>query len=114
MQAACRLFSLAPLRNHLAPATTHMNMATPHAATEPKLPIPRFWPARLPRAITPPAISLWHNLAVSALRYPDKNASCDTRGGPAGLNCAGFGSSACVTSVFGLAAASHAIKLITG
>ena len=52
--------------------------------------------------------------STEALRYPDKNASCDTRGGPAGLNCAGFGSSACVTSVFGLAAASHAIKLITG
>jgi fatty-acyl-CoA synthase len=53
-----------------------MNMATPHAAaaTEPKLPIPRFWPARLPRAITPPAVSLWHNLTVSALRYPDKPA----------------------------------------
>ena len=52
--------------------------------------------------------------STEALRYPDKNASCDTRAGPAGLNCAGFGSSACVTSVFGLAAASHAIKLITG
>lgn len=52
--------------------------------------------------------------STEALRYPDKNASCDIRSGPAGLNCAGFGSSACVTSVFGLAAASHAIKLITG
>lgn len=52
--------------------------------------------------------------STEALRYPDKNTSCDTSGGPAGLNCAGFGSSACVTSVFGLAAASHAIKLITG
>lgn len=49
-----------------------------------------------------------------ALRYPDKNATCDTGSGPAGLNCAGFGSSACVTSVFGFAAASQAIKLITG
>jgi fatty-acyl-CoA synthase len=34
----------------------------------------RFWPQRLPRRITPPATSLWHNLAVSALRYPDKTA----------------------------------------
>ena len=34
----------------------------------------RFWPARLPRRITPPQTSLWHNLAVSALRYPDKPA----------------------------------------
>ncbi|QHE85336.1 long-chain fatty acid--CoA ligase [Hydrogenophaga sp. BPS33] len=34
----------------------------------------RFWPAQLPHRITPPATSLWHNLAVSALRYPDKPA----------------------------------------
>ncbi|WP_137919361.1 long-chain fatty acid--CoA ligase [Hydrogenophaga sp. 2FB] len=34
----------------------------------------RFWPARLPRRITPPATSLWRNLEVSALRYPDKPA----------------------------------------
>ncbi|MFP5467250.1 MAG: long-chain fatty acid--CoA ligase [Gammaproteobacteria bacterium] len=34
----------------------------------------RFWPKRLPRAITPPATSLWVNLAVNAQRYPDKPA----------------------------------------
>ncbi len=34
----------------------------------------QFWPRRLPHAITPPATSLWDNLAVSALRYPDKPA----------------------------------------
>lgn len=34
----------------------------------------KFWPARLPYAITPPATSLWQNLAVTALRYPDKAA----------------------------------------
>ncbi len=34
----------------------------------------RFWPARLPHAITVPATSLWHNLATSAARYPDKPA----------------------------------------
>ncbi|HAU58533.1 MAG TPA: long-chain fatty acid--CoA ligase [Comamonadaceae bacterium] len=33
-----------------------------------------FWPSRLPHSITPPATSLWHNLAISALRYPDKTA----------------------------------------
>ena len=33
-----------------------------------------FWPKRLPHSITPPATSLWHNLAVSALRFPDKPA----------------------------------------
>lgn len=34
----------------------------------------RFWPRRLPHRITPPATSLWFNLAVSAARYPDKPA----------------------------------------
>ena len=34
----------------------------------------KFWPARMPHAIAPPATTLWHNLAVSALRYPDKAA----------------------------------------
>ncbi len=34
----------------------------------------KVWPKRLPHRISPPAISLWHNLAVSALRYPDKPA----------------------------------------
>lgn len=33
-----------------------------------------FWPARLPLAIKPPAVSLWDNLEVSARRYPDKAA----------------------------------------
>jgi len=33
-----------------------------------------FWPRRVPYHITPPATSLWHNLAISALRYPDKAA----------------------------------------
>ena len=36
---------------------------------------PRHWPARLPRSISPPATSLWNNLAVSAMRYPDKAAT---------------------------------------
>jgi tRNA threonylcarbamoyladenosine dehydratase len=36
-------------------------------------------------------------------------------GGPAGLNCAGFGSSVCVTASFGFAAAAHALRaLATG
>ena len=51
--------------------------------------------------------------STEPLRYPDKNAACDTERGPAGLNCAGFGSSVCVTSVFGMAAAAQAINLIT-
>ncbi len=32
------------------------------------------WPARLPHNLTPPAGSLWNNLAINALRYPDKCA----------------------------------------
>ena len=34
----------------------------------------KFWPKRLPHTIHAPATSLWHNLAVSALRFPDKPA----------------------------------------
>ncbi len=34
----------------------------------------KFWPKRLPHAITTPATSLWDNLAVSARRYPNKAA----------------------------------------
>jgi fatty-acyl-CoA synthase len=34
----------------------------------------KFWPARLPYTLTPPATSLWENLAISAKRYPDKPA----------------------------------------
>ena len=34
----------------------------------------KFWPRRLPHAITLPATSLWDNLATNARRYPDKVA----------------------------------------
>ncbi|AOG23190.1 long-chain fatty acid--CoA ligase [Acidovorax sp. RAC01] len=34
----------------------------------------KFWPHRIPHAITLPATSLWDNLAISARRYPDKPA----------------------------------------
>lgn len=34
----------------------------------------KFWPKRLPHAITPPATPLWDNLATNARRYPDKAA----------------------------------------
>jgi tRNA A37 threonylcarbamoyladenosine dehydratase len=50
--------------------------------------------------------------STEPLRYPDSGASCNIEGRPAGLNCAGFGSSVCVTSVFGMAAAAHAINLL--
>jgi tRNA threonylcarbamoyladenosine dehydratase len=51
--------------------------------------------------------------STEPLRYPDKEASCQADRGPAGLNCAGFGSSVCDTSAFGMAAAARAIDLIT-
>lgn len=40
----------------------------------PQRPHHRIWPQRLPRALVVPQTSLWHNLAVSALRFPDKPA----------------------------------------
>lgn len=50
--------------------------------------------------------------STEPLRYPENNGACETERGPAGLNCAGFGSSVCVTSAFGMAAAAQAINLI--
>lgn len=50
--------------------------------------------------------------STEPLRYPEKNIVCDTSTTSGGLNCAGFGSSVCVTSVFGMVAASHVIRLI--
>jgi len=55
---------------------------------------------------------VWAVYSTEALRYPSTGTSCDQERGPAGLNCSGFGSSVCVTSVFGMAAAAQAIKLI--
>jgi len=46
------------------------------------------------------------------VRYPSSLAACDVPSAPSGLNCSGFGSSVCVTSVFGMAAAAHAIGLL--
>lgn len=50
--------------------------------------------------------------STEALRYPDTNANCSSDSGINGLNCSGFGSSVCVTSVFGMVVAAEAIKLI--
>ncbi|NJD26386.1 MAG: tRNA threonylcarbamoyladenosine dehydratase [Betaproteobacteria bacterium] len=51
--------------------------------------------------------------SIEPLRYPPPLATCDTSAsGPAGLSCAGFGSSVCVTSVFGMFAAAQAIQVI--
>jgi tRNA threonylcarbamoyladenosine dehydratase len=50
--------------------------------------------------------------STEPLRYPTPSACESTAGGPAGLSCAGFGSSVCVTSVFGMIAAARAIELV--
>ncbi|MBE0589527.1 MAG: long-chain fatty acid--CoA ligase [Hydrogenophaga sp.] len=47
-----------------APVAVHVQLRPHH----------RFWPKRLPHRISPPVTSLWHNLVVSAQRYPDKPA----------------------------------------
>lgn len=51
--------------------------------------------------------------STEPLRYPSKTTECTVDRGPAGLNCAGFGSSVCVTSVFGMAAAARAMDIIS-
>ena len=48
-------------------------MNTTHAAP-PNRPHFKYWPHRLPHSIPLPETSLWHNLEVSALRYPNKDA----------------------------------------
>ena len=44
------------------------------------------------------------------LRYPEDGASCDEISHLTGLNCAGYGSSACVTASFGLFAAGEVLR----
>ncbi len=55
------------------PAAELIQPNEPNATDRPTL-HDKVWPKRLPRTLTPPAMSLWHNLAVSALRFPDKPA----------------------------------------
>lgn len=49
-----------------------------------------------------------------ALRYPKADASCAVGPASTGLNCAGFGSSVCVTAAFGMTAAAHIMSKIAG
>ena len=46
------------------------------------------------------------------LRYPESGAACDEPPTLAGLNCAGFGSSVCVTAPFGLFAAAEVLRYL--
>lgn len=49
------------------------------------------------------------------LRYPETGASCETHSVQNGLNCAGYGSSVCVTASFGFCAAGEVLRqLATG
>ncbi len=50
--------------------------------------------------------------STEPLRYPQSGTHCDAGSGPAGLNCAGFGSSVCITAIFGMTAAAQVINLI--
>lgn len=51
--------------------------------------------------------------SLEPLRYPANEESCDIPQSITGLACAGFGSSVCVTSVFGMTAAAVIINQIT-
>lgn len=64
----------------------------------------------LPRAPAKSGITAVYS--SEPLRYPTQ--ACDTASAPTGLNCAGFGSSVCVTAAFGFAAAAWAMQRITG
>lgn len=46
------------------------------------------------------------------LRYPERDALCQRPPVLSGLNCAGFGSSVCVTAAFGLLAASKVLEYL--
>lgn len=46
------------------------------------------------------------------LRYPETGAACDEAPSIAGLNCAGYGSSVCVTAPFGFLAAAEALRYL--
>ena len=52
--------------------------------------------------------------STEPLRYPENGASCEEPPTLAGLNCAGYGSSVCVTAPFGLFAASVALRQLAG
>lgn len=52
--------------------------------------------------------------STEPLRYPRSDAACEVTAPSGGLNCAGFGSSVCITGVFGFFAAAAALKLLSG
>ncbi|MDQ5880084.1 MAG: tRNA threonylcarbamoyladenosine dehydratase [Pseudomonadota bacterium] len=50
--------------------------------------------------------------STEAVRQPQANQECEVRTPSGGLNCAGFGSSMCITASFGLFAVSAALRLL--
>jgi tRNA A37 threonylcarbamoyladenosine dehydratase len=48
--------------------------------------------------------------STEPLRYPETGGTCEELPSLAGLNCAGFGSSVCVTAAFGLFASAEVLK----
>jgi tRNA A37 threonylcarbamoyladenosine dehydratase len=48
--------------------------------------------------------------STEPLRYPESGAVCEETPGLAGLNCAGFGSSVCITATFGFFAVAEVLK----
>jgi tRNA A37 threonylcarbamoyladenosine dehydratase len=47
--------------------------------------------------------------STDPVRHPERGSDCAPQAAPAGLNCAGYGSSVCVTAAFGFFAASAAL-----
>ena len=75
--ASSPAFGISPTSSTSSASKTHAN--SPATAASADLAVAhnrhfQVWPKRLPHSITAPATSLWHNLAVSALRFPEKPA----------------------------------------
>ena len=75
--ASSPVFGTSPTSSTSSASKTHANL--PATAASAGLAVAhnrhfQVWPKRLPHSITAPATSLWHNLAVSALRFPEKPA----------------------------------------
>ena len=75
--ASSPVFGTSPTSSTSSASKTHANF--PATAASAGLAVAhnrhfQVWPKRLPHSITAPATSLWHNLAVSALRFPEKPA----------------------------------------
>ena len=70
------------------------------------------------RRTIPHMIGIAAVFSSEALRYPESEtraaAACEPPRALNGLNCAGFGSSVCVTATFGLLAAGEVLRALAG